>query len=144
MNKKKGFTLIELLVVIAIIGILSAIVLASLSTARNKGKQASAIGSLSSMRAQAELTNNNGTYASDLCTNGLNNLVVAANAQAGAGKTKCGISTDLYSWAAEVDLTGIGGAGGASYFCVDSTGAATSTSATSITTGTGSGDVICG
>lgn len=46
---KKGFTLIELLVVIAIIGILSAVVLSSLTTATSKAKVGATIATLSSV-----------------------------------------------------------------------------------------------
>ena len=64
---KQGFTLIELLVVIAIVGILSTIVLSSLSSARIKGQGTSIKVQLSNMRSQAELFysssgNNYGNY----------------------------------------------------------------------------------
>ncbi len=76
MNKNKGFTLIELLVVIAIIGILASVVLASLSSARDKGKDAAVKSQLASMKAQAELyyANNSESYAG-----------VCAGAQSGNG-----------------------------------------------------------
>ncbi len=64
----RGFTLIELLVVIAIIGILSAVVLASLSTARSKGQDASVQSNLDTVRTQAEVYRNgdgNDTYGID-------------------------------------------------------------------------------
>lgn len=54
-NSKKGFTLIELLVVVAIIGLLSAIVLASLSTSRMKGRDARRISDVGQIQLALEL-----------------------------------------------------------------------------------------
>ncbi len=52
---KKGFTLIELLAVIAIIGILASIILASLSTARRKARDARRVADLKQIQLALEL-----------------------------------------------------------------------------------------
>ena len=67
-NKEKGFTLIELLVVIAIIGLLSGIVLSSLSTAREKSKDAKIKSLFTSLRTEIELSFlSNGNY-NEVCS----------------------------------------------------------------------------
>lgn len=61
----RGFTLIELLVVIAIIGLLSSVVLASLSSARTKARDARRLSDLNQMRVALELyRDKNGQYPS--------------------------------------------------------------------------------
>ncbi len=59
-----GFTLIELLVVVAIIGVLTSIVMVSLSNARGKGADAAVKTNLDTVKAQAELfaSNNNSSF----------------------------------------------------------------------------------
>ena len=90
---RRGFTLIELLVVIAIIGVLSSVVLASLNTARLKGRDSARIQSIQSIRLALEL------YASD------HNGQYPYLNQAGGG-TGCwwnwqsGNSSSGYSWLA--------------------------------------------
>jgi prepilin-type N-terminal cleavage/methylation domain-containing protein len=146
--KNRGFTLIELLVVIAIIGILSSVVLASLTTARTRGQSASTQSQLSNMRAQAELfysttgTNSYGTPSTTTdCTtgslftssaNGLLALLTGVKSVAGAGNVAC--SSTALAWA----VAAVDPASTTAAFCVDSTGISNSRAGT-VTARVGSG-----
>ncbi len=121
---QKGFTLIELLVVVAIIGILAAVVLASLGQARGKAKESAAKSELSSMRAEAELVALNsptGDYT-DVCTTGHSlELFNSAVDNTGGAASRCD-SASGNTWYAYVTLASQADP----IFCVDSEGRATS------------------
>jgi prepilin-type N-terminal cleavage/methylation domain-containing protein len=63
----RAFTLIELLVVIAIIGILSAVVLASVNSSRSKGRFATVTDQMNEIARVVEMANNdNNAYPADV------------------------------------------------------------------------------
>jgi prepilin-type N-terminal cleavage/methylation domain-containing protein len=129
---QKGFTLIELLVVIAIIGILSSVVLASLSTARNKGADAKIQGQLQAMRSQVELYTGTGTaVAAGQCAttagtlfsttdNGLGNLLGGLTLANTRCASAAGLPTNGVTWAVAAQTS-------TGAWCVDSTGVSRST-----------------
>ncbi|MFA6278557.1 MAG: type II secretion system protein [Candidatus Paceibacterota bacterium] len=149
-NRSRGFTLIELLVVIAIIGILSAVVLASLNTARSKGNDAAVQSDLSTIQTQAEIYygDNGNKYGANVALasggvsgcNGagvattlfvdpgsiVNALVGAENAN-GSALVVCNVAAAGVAYAVASQLPSTL-TGTASYWCVDSTGFAGSRS----------------
>lgn len=143
LSLSKGFTLIELLVVIAIIGILSAIVLASLNTARDKGSDAAVQADITGIRTQAEIyRNNNNSYGTEgagcyvaesvVTEETVAKQIAAADAANGtAGTVSCNVAAGGAAYAVSAELVSAPG----TYFCIDNTGTATTT-ATELGTGT--------
>jgi prepilin-type N-terminal cleavage/methylation domain-containing protein len=131
MKKDKGFSLVELLIVITIIGILSTIILNSVSNARARAYDSKIKQQLSSFRTAAEIYFSNqfpNSYgpASAVCTVGMFNDVSSANGSPGlyiaAGNLPdfstivCGSTDSAYAVKATLYS-------GTDYWCVDNKGA---------------------
>lgn len=123
-NRSKGFTLIELLVVIAIIGILSAVVLASLNTARSKGSDAAIQSDLSTIQTQAEIFYGTDNTYTGVCsdTTVAKALTAAATANGGTAAV-CNASATAYAASSKMSTQRTSGTN--DYWCVDSTGGST-------------------
>jgi prepilin-type N-terminal cleavage/methylation domain-containing protein len=129
MQKTKGFTLIELLVVIAIIGILSGLIIVSMSGAQNAAKDARIKSAMDQFRSTAEIykLNNNNSYgatvgqanctsvASSIITTGTDGAALCADIQSQGGSTLA-IYIDSTAWCVSKILPGT------TTWCVDSSG----------------------
>lgn len=142
MTKLRGFTLVELLVVVSIIGILTTVVVVSLTTANTRAKDGAVQADLAGIRASAQLYyNDNSGYgavavnSTDDCTTGTTGTlfadakvmkqVAAANLANGGGTTDdvfCNVSAGGAEYAVFARLPSI--ASPTTYFCVDSNGVA--------------------
>jgi prepilin-type N-terminal cleavage/methylation domain-containing protein len=140
MSNKNGFSLVELLMVIAIIGILSTIVLNSISKSRARAYDSKIQQQLSSFRTAAEIYfSNQDNYgpATSVCSNGIFNDLTQANGSPGkfidpgnlppSAQRVCQ-STDS-TYAVKVSLYS-----GTEYWCIDNRGISKPTTDNSLST----------
>ena len=108
MKHQKGFTLIELLVVIAVIGILAAVVLASLNDARAKARDTKRIADLHQIRSALEMYyNDNGYYPPTGCGYDCNSYRISTDAN---WQSTLGVALAPYISALPVDpINNVGG-----------------------------------
>ena len=131
MKKSLGFSLVELLIVITIVGVLSTIVLNSLSTSRAKAYDSKVKQQLSSFRTAAEMYSNNQSPtgygpATIGCDGGMFNNMDASNGTPGLyiaegnlpdfADVECRSTDSAYAVKATLYS-------GNEYWCVDSKGA---------------------
>lgn len=118
MSKKNGFTLLELLVVIAIIGILSAVILASLNSTKGKGRTAAAQAALNSAKAVANTclvegrNLNSPVPGTAICTGGANWPAIPAGWSYQTGTS----SADCHDGGTTIDYN-VNASAGAFKFC---------------------------
>ena len=113
---KAGFTLIELLVVISIVGLLSSVVLASLSTTRAKGRVSAVKSAMLGLRTQIELeANPAGSYG------------MTTNYTVGVGdNTSCGFANFATTKVAQIKTNMVSNLGSATnYVCSVNSSSAT-------------------
>ena len=140
-NYTRGFTLIELLVVITLIGIMSAIVMVALTSAKNSSEDTSLQATMNKLQTQAELYysnfsnyGGNASAYSSVCPtsavasttagmmgvsgSGLLAFTTAIVEQVGSTNTLCTVSTNGVKWAVAARLKG----DTTKVVCVDGTG----------------------
>jgi prepilin-type N-terminal cleavage/methylation domain-containing protein len=110
MTTKRGFTLIELLVVIAIIGILSAVVLTSLNSSREKARDAQRISDIKQIALAMELERNSTTGNFSISSS---TMPTAIGTSLPVVPQNDGDGTDAYTWVSNASTT--------SEFCVYAT-----------------------
>jgi prepilin-type N-terminal cleavage/methylation domain-containing protein len=104
--RSRGFTLIELLVVIAIIGLLASIILASLNTARMKGRDAARVAALKEIGNLMEASNNGTIATAVTCT-------TAPTTTTGQNVTTCTVPSGLSQYTDPSGASGVCAAGSA-------------------------------